>query len=435
MSVQTNIPSDIAPLLDTPVAIIGHGVSGQALGGLVARLGGSCVYYDTKSRSAEHLFDATLAATHKLALFSPGFEIDHPWVKIARDAGCRVIGELEFGARFWNGSLYCITGSNGKTTTTELLVSAFGVVGTQALAVGNIGRPLSDICLRPECEGRIALCETSSFQAESLDQMRCDGLIWLNLYDNHLDRHGSMKAYFEAKWKLVERLRKPILVVGETVAKFADEFGHKLPGYANVVGPKDYEQWSMPRSSAYCVRKQAENLLLARRFWALLNLDEAVLRRAAEELEPLPFRMNALPGPDGVTYWNDSKATNYAACFGALDNFTGKVVWIGGGRNRNENPEVLAEGIASRVRTAILTGETAQALAQCLSRHGVPVQCCSSLAEAVHEARRCALPGDNVLFSPAHSSHDAYRDYTERGRHFESLVARLGDPTERLPKI
>jgi UDP-N-acetylmuramoylalanine--D-glutamate ligase len=431
---QGKIPQDIEPLLSSPVAVIGHGVSGQAIGGLVSRIGGKCVFYDTKNRSEEKVFNADAAKKHKLAVFSPGFEIDHPWIEIARKAGCVTMGELEFGARFWNGRLYCVTGSNGKTTTTELIVSALNTIGKPALAVGNIGRPLSDICARKECEGKIAVCETSSFQAESVDKMGLDGLIWLNLYENHLDRHGSMKAYFMAKWRLVERVREPIVVVGESVVQFAKEFGCKLPDFAQVVGPKDYEQWPMGRNSAYCVRKQAENLLLIRRFWQLLGLDENVLRRCAEELEPLPFRMNALPGPDGVTYWNDSKATNYAACFGALANFTDKVVWIGGGRNRNENPEDLAKGIAPHIRKAILTGETANALAECLTRRGVPVQCCSNLAEAVLAAKLSALPCDNVLFSPAHSSHDVYRDYMERGRHFESLVAKLGDPAQHFPK-
>jgi len=417
-----------AVLSGKAVAVIGHGVSGQAIGGLVARLGGKSVYYDMKSRSAEHVFDTEAARRHNLAVFSPGFEIDHAWLNIAREAGCETIGELEFASRFWKGPLYCVTGSNGKTTTTELLTAAFIASGKPALAVGNIGRPLSDICMRAECEGKTAVCEVSSFQSESAEAMSIDGLIWLNLYDNHLDRHGSMKAYFMAKWRLVERLRHPVLVVGETVADFALEFGLKLPDFAQVVRRGDTEAWKMPESSAFCVRKQAENLFLARRFWSLLGLDEAVLRRSAESLEPLPFRMNALPGPDGVTYWNDSKATNFAACFGALDNFSGKVVWIGGGRDRGENPETLAAGIAPGVRIAILTGETAPALGDALARRNVRVITCANLSDAVLAARKNALAGENVLFSPAHSSHDAYRDYMERGRHFESLVARLGDP-------
>jgi UDP-N-acetylmuramoylalanine--D-glutamate ligase len=433
MSSPLTIPADIQPLLDTPVAVIGHGVSGQAIGGLVSRIGAHCAYYDLKSRSASHEFNAAIAAKHKLVVFSPGFEIDHPWLEIARKAGCVTMGEMEFGARFWDGKLYCVTGSNGKTTTTELLVSAFNASGISAFGVGNIGRPLSDIALRAECAGKTAICETSSFQAESADSLKIDGLIWLNLYDNHLDRHGSMKAYFAAKWKLVERLRAPVLVIGESVAKFADEFGYKLPDYAQVVGPGSMEPWPMPRTSAYNVLKQAENLLLARSFWTRLGMNSEILRKCAENLEPLPFRMNLLPGPDGITFWNDSKATNYAACFGALENFKDKVVWIGGGKNRGENPETLATGLAPRVKVAILTGETAYALRDCLARKGVPTKCVPSLADAVLVARHAASPGDNVLFSPAHSSHDAYRDYMERGRHFESLVARLGDPAARLP--
>ncbi|MFA5256542.1 MAG: UDP-N-acetylmuramoyl-L-alanine--D-glutamate ligase [Opitutales bacterium] len=434
MSNHSNIPSDIEPLLARPVAVLGYGVSGQALGGLLARIGADFVFYDTKGRNAVHLFDAAAAAGHSLVLYSPGFAQGHPWLEAARVAGCALMGELEFASRFWRGRLICITGTNGKTTMTELVAAVLNLSGQKALCVGNIGRPLSDIALRPECEGWTAVCETSSFQAESLDKFRADSLIWVNFFNNHLDRHGDAKGYFAVKWKLVERLRGTELVLGESVAAAAERFGYELPDFAQVVGPGDYVPWTMPPDSAFGTRRQAENLLLVRRWWATSGLDTELVRRAAISLTPLPHRLNRIPAPGGVTFWNDSKATNYEACIGALENFDSKVIWIGGGMDRGETPEDLASAVAPRVRLAVLTGQCAPELARCLDLRGVPSICADSLKDAVLAAWQNAQKGENILFSPGHSSHDSFRDYTERGRFFESVVAGLGDPNDHLPK-
>ncbi len=433
MNDATNIPSDIAKLLEKPVAILGRGVSGQAAASLVARMGGTSVFYDTKGRNCVKEFDAAAASGHGLVVFSPGFVRSHPWLDVAREAGCALMGELEFSSRIWKGPLICVTGSNGKTTLTELLTSALVLSGRPALAVGNIGRPLSDIAMRPECEGRIAVCEVSSFQAESLDRFRCDSLIWVNIFNNHFDRHGDLRGYFEAKWRLVERLREPSLVVGPTVRDAAENFGCLLPRFAQVVTPSDYVPWPMPVTSAFHPRRATENLLLARRWWSVSGLDPDIVRKAAENLAPLPHRLNPIPVPGGITFWNDSKATNHEACIGAMENFDSKVVWIGGGRDRGENPADLVKAIAGKVRMAVLVGETTKSLGDALAEQGVPFAIASGLEEAVAIARHNAVSGENILFSPGYSSHDVYRDYTERGRHFEFFVSHGGESRREDP--
>jgi len=428
MSFSINMVPEMEKLLALPVAVLGYGVSGKAIGGLLARIGASMVFYDTKGRSTVHEFDRGMAAQHGLVLFSPGFELTHPWLEAAREAGCVIMGELEFASHFWKGPLICVTGSNGKTTITELVCKVLNLSCSHAMTVGNIGRPLSDVALRPECEDKVAVCEVSSFQAESLDNFRADALIWINFFNNHLDRHGDARSYFAAKWKLVERLRQPDLIVGCSVAEAAERFGYKLPDFAQVVCPEDYVGWPMPRDGAFFPRRQAENLLLVRRWWTSMGRDSEIVRNAAASMEPLPHRLNALPSINEVTFWNDSKATNYEASIGAVENFDEKVIWIGGGRDRGESPDLLAEAIAPKIRLAILTGQCAPALMQSLERRGVATLCCGTLDDAVQAAWKNAQKGENILFSPGHSSHDSFRDYTERGRHFESIVAGLGTP-------
>ncbi len=428
MNFSVELSPRMRELLARPVAVFGAGVSGRAVAGLLARIGAQWVFYDTKGRNNVREFGPQEAAGHGLVVYSPGFAEDHPWLCAARTGGCVTLGEMEFAFRFWHGPLVCITGSNGKTTITELVTSLLNSGSRKALAVGNIGRPLSDVALRPECADRTAVCEISSFQAESLDRFRADALIWVNFFNNHLDRHGDLRGYFAAKWKLVERLRGRELVVGRSVADAAERFGYVLPDFAQVVDADSYVPWPMPRTSAFFPKRPAENLLLVRRWWATAGQDPLAVRKAAEALGPLPHRLNAVPAPSGkITFWNDSKATNHQACIGALENFENKVLWIGGGRDRGEKPEELAEAIAPRLRMAFVTGETAPLLAARFGELGVPCTVCEGLSQAVQAAWENALPADDIIFSPGHSSHDSFRDYNERGNYFESCVAKLGD--------
>ena len=426
MSFNVELTPRMQELLAKPVAIFGYGVSGRSMAGLLARIGAEFVFYDTRGRNTVHVFDDASAANHSLVLFSPGFELSHPWLETARKCGCATMGELEFGAMFWNGPLVCVTGSNGKTTITELITSVINLSCGRAMAVGNIGRPLSDVALRSECEGRVAVCEVSSFQAESVEEMRMDTLIWVNFFNNHLDRHGGLRGYFEAKWRLVERLRGKEFIVSRNVADAAERFGYTLPDFAQIVDPDSYVPWPMPKTSAFFPKRASLNLALVRRWWATSGRDPFVVKSAAESLHPLPHRLNPLPADRGITFWNDSKATNYEACIGALENFDSKVIWIGGGRDRGETPADLVAAIAPKIRMAILTGETAPALEKLFKERGVACVCSPSLKDAITSAWENALEGENILFSPAHSSHDTFRDYTERGNFFESCVARLG---------
>src|ERR1043166_3705941 len=186
-----------------PVAVFGGGVSGQGVTELLTALGARGLLYDVKGLE----FTATAARQHTLVVFSPGFAPNHPWLEIARRAGATCMGELDFASLFWTGRVIAITGTNGKTTLTEFLTHALRSVGCRATATGNVGYSFSRLAAETEGGGpeMTAVCEVSSFQAETLTHFRADASLWTNFAEDHLDRHGTLEAYFPGKGQLGKR--------------------------------------------------------------------------------------------------------------------------------------------------------------------------------------------------------------------------------------
>ncbi|MBN2068059.1 MAG: UDP-N-acetylmuramoyl-L-alanine--D-glutamate ligase [Opitutales bacterium] len=423
---RSDLPSYMLDLLSKPVAVFGYGVSGQAVISLLERLECQWVCYDEREgEQSTRSFPEVDAAKHNLVIYSPGFDPRHRWFDVARGNGCTVMAEMEFSARLWQGPVIAITGTNGKTTICDFLAYALKRSGRNTIAVGNIGYPLSKAVGLPEYDSVTAVAEVSSFQAEGLDHFRADALIWSNFSEDHLDRYKSMEEYFAAKWRLVERLRKPNLVVGESVALWAETFGYKLPEFAQVISPDSFNQWAMPHESAFQAKRQAYNLLLIRRFWEQESLPQTLLQSAAESFSPREHRLRLISRVSDIAFWNDSKATNFDSTIGALENFDAQVLWIGGGKDRGGDIGVFAEQIAPKIRYAFLIGETAPKMVEFLETFNVPCFCCVSLAEAVEMALQKALPGENVLFSPGFSSQDSFLSYVERGTVFENAVNSL----------
>ena len=227
-------PHTFTTLLARPVAVLGAGVSGQGVLELLAAIGGQGVLYDEQAVNAERQFTAREAATHGLVVFSPGFSLEHPWFAVARAAGCTCLGELDFASLFWRGELVAITGTNGKTTLTEFLVYALNAAGKRALATGNVGYPLSRFVVEQAGRADIAVCEVSSFQAETLQHLKPTSTLWTNFAEDHLERHPGMAAYFSAKWRLVERTPPGAVWVGSSVQRHALSSGHALPAAAGL---------------------------------------------------------------------------------------------------------------------------------------------------------------------------------------------------------
>ena len=415
-------PEFLAPLLTKPVAIFGGGVSGEGVRALVAALGAAAKIYDTKAgRGVE--FTPVAAQQHALVIFSPGFAPEHPWLALARKAGAECLGELDFASLFWHGRLIAITGTNGKTTLTEFLTHALRSIGHDARATGNIGDPFSRLAVLTGGGGKesIALCEVSSFQSETFQHFRADATLWTNFAEDHLERHPGLENYFSAKWKLIEHTDQDAVYVGSSVVRFAHKFDRPL---ATATAVPTENQSPDPRlaRTVFADYPQRENFLLAAAWWRAMDFNEAALFAAARTFKLGRHRLTCVAESAGVTYWNDSKATNFHAVEAALSGFDAPVVLLAGGRSKGGDLAGFVHRIAPRVKHVILIGETSEELAFHCSTFRAAHTRCGTLAEAVRRATELAAPGEHVLLSPGFASFDMFRNYEDRGEQFEQLV-------------
>ncbi|HND61922.1 MAG TPA: UDP-N-acetylmuramoyl-L-alanine--D-glutamate ligase [Opitutaceae bacterium] len=443
----------LPPLLKSrfgpPVAILGGGVSGEGVQALVAALGGTAKVYDQKGLE----FTAKAAAGHGLVVYSPGFPPEHPWLARARAAGAEVLAELDFAALCWGGKVIAVTGTNGKTTLTEFLTHALRTAGRTAVATGNIGHPFTRLVaevgsgLLPAPGSALqrltaqhpnrhvtgaardcyAVCEVSSFQAEGLRHFHADATLWTNFAEDHLERHPGLEAYFSAKWNLITRTAPGAVFAGTTVQRFAARFDRPLPASAAVASEA---QPADPRlaGTVFAEYPQRENFLLAAAWWRHAGFDEKTLLAAARTFALGRHRLSRVMEQEGVTYWNDSKATNFHAVEAALASFPHPVVLIAGGKGKGGDLAGFVHRIAPRVKHALLIGEQGAELAFQCSTFRVAHTACASLEEAVRRAAELAEPGEHVLLSPGFASFDQFRNYEDRGDQFERLVRDLRAP-------
>ncbi len=420
---RTAIPAFLKPLLASPVAILGGGVSGEGVRALVAALGGEARIYDAKGAE----FTARAAAGHALAVFSPGFPPEHPWLARAKAAGAETLGELDLAALCWKGRVLAVTGTNGKTTSTEFLTHALRAVGKAAYATGNIGHSFSQLAAETNggTKDSWAVCEVSSFQAETLRFFRADATIWTNFAEDHLERHPGLEAYFSAKWNLVARTAPGAVFAGSSVQRHAARFDRPLPAVAAVASEG---QAADPRlaGTVFADYPQRENFLLALAWWRSAGFVEPALFAAAQTFKLGRHRLARVGEHDGVTFWNDSKATNFHAVEAALAKFDAPVVLIAGGKGKGGDLAGFVHRIAPRVKHAVLLGSTSPELAFHCATFRVAHTTCATLEEAVRRAAELAVAGEHVLLSPGFASFDQFRNYEDRGDQFERLVGELG---------
>lgn len=422
---QMSLPSSISALVHKPVAVFGAGVSGQGVAALLRKLDIDWVVYDRRGeQDCIGVFTPEHAYHHDLVVYSPGFAQQHPWRRVAATAGCVVMGEFDFASLFWSADLIAVTGTNGKTTLTEFLTFALRQRGIRAEAVGNIGYPLSGLLASDATAIQCAVCEVSSFQAENLQHFSPDAVLWTNFDEDHLDRYSHLEAYFNAKWVLLERLASPKLVVGTSVAAWAHRFGKRLPDSAEIVD-RAAQRDAVPTGCCFDNFPQSENYLIARRYWELLGYDVAELAAAARQFRPPRHRLQRVATMGEVSFWNDSKSTNFAATLAALATFAEPVYWIGGGKKKGGDVATFAKQVAPLVAGAFLVGESSAELQSYLAQSGIFASTFESIEDALESALERITGRAAVVLSPGFSSQDQFLDYAQRGRHFEDAVWQL----------
>lgn len=425
-------PALLQPALAKPVAVFGGGVSGEGVQALLAAIGATGKIYDAQgARGAE--FTAAAARQHALVIFSPGFAPEHPWLDRARASGALTLGELDFASLFWRGRLIAITGTNGKTTLTEFLTHALSASGRSAVATGNIGHPFSRLVAEKTggAKEMFALCEVSSFQAETLQHFRADAALWTNFAEDHLERHPGLESYFGAKWRLIARTAPGAAFVGSSVLKYAQKFDRPVHGVQAVATENQPADPRLART-VFAGYPQRENFLLAAAWWWANGWDETALVAAAQTFRLGRHRLARVGDHDGVVFWNDSKATNFHAVEAALAGFAAPVVLIAGGKSKGGDLAGFVHRIAPHVKHAVLIGETSAELAFHCSTFRVAHTSCANFPEAVRRAAELAAPGEHVLLSPGFASFDLFRNYEDRGDQFELLVQNLAAPAGNL---
>jgi UDP-N-acetylmuramoylalanine--D-glutamate ligase len=371
-----------------------------------------------------------LLASVSTVVKSPGVPQQAPVIAAARRQGLRVVGEVEIGWRLLPNEFIAVTGSNGKTTTAELIGHIHREAGRPVTVAGNVGTAITSLPGRLEPEA-VLVCEVSSFQLEDSEAFAPEASVLLNLAEDHLDRHGSFDAYRAAKLEVFAHQPPEAIAVAPT------DLAADLPGEAVRVtfGPEgDIEYrggriaWrGRPLIDAAEIRLRGahnrENAMAAAGVCLARGVPADAVEAGLRSFAGVPHRMEEIARIGDVLYVNDSKATNVASALVGIQSFPpGTVHAILGGRGKGGGYGPLARALAEHGRAAYLIGEAAPELAEALAPAGVPIHDCGDLERAVAAAREAARPGDVVLLSPACASYDQYRSFEERGDHFRRLV-------------
>jgi UDP-N-acetylmuramoylalanine--D-glutamate ligase len=435
-----------------PYLVVGLARSGRAAALLLASRGEEVIGCDVGSPAGlEGLREAAvevhldtdgvpLLERARCLVKSPGVPREAPVVRLARERGIPVLGELELAWRVLPNRFVAVTGTNGKTTVTELLGHVWRTASEPVAVAGNVGTPLASLA-GEVAEDVTVVCEASSFQLEDAEAFAPECAVLLNVTPDHLDRHHDFEDYLRAKLRIFANQGN------DDVAVFnADEpalEGRDLGGCARripycrgadpdcavsinedvlFVGSEplmEVAELSLPGPH------NADNAMAAAVAATAMGIDRGSIREALRTFPGVPHRLERVAEIDGVLYINDSKATNVAAAAAALRSFDGGVRAILGGSLKGGGFEGLAEPVAERCVACYLIGEAADALASDLAGSGVELRRSGDLEAAVREAARDAVRSEVVLLAPACASFDAYRDYEERGEHFRSLVEEL----------
>jgi UDP-N-acetylmuramoylalanine--D-glutamate ligase len=390
-----------------------------------------------------------------LIVLSPGVPHTHEFLQAARQKGVPVIGEIELAFRFVRYPIIAITGTNGKTTTTSLLGDMLKQCGMQVFVGGNIGNPLIGFVDREEKADWIVL-EISSFQLDTIEIFSPDIGILLNITPDHLDRYPDMAGYAASKGRIFQNQTAEDIaifngadswVLSETSRIHSRKWvfnGSNSPEEGARIGEtnmmfhftsspyrKASETAADPLSVYLDIRESRlygghnrENISAAAMAAMAAGGDIRDIQTALNRFKGLSHRIEFVRKHRGVTYVDDSKATNVDAVNRALDAFHEPVVLIMGGRDKGGGYRTLENGIRNHVKHLILLGEAGDLIAEALGYH-VPVERVASMADAVSAAHRTAVSGDVVLLSPACASFDMFTSYAHRGDVFQHEVWKL----------
>ncbi|MBN2057458.1 MAG: UDP-N-acetylmuramoyl-L-alanine--D-glutamate ligase [Candidatus Saganbacteria bacterium] len=433
------------------IAVLGLAKSGLAAAERLKGLGKQVFLSETKPRS--QISPASLKALAELGLeaefgghsqkvlladlivISPGIPLDIPIVRQAAAKGIPVISEIELAYRLLTKPIIAITGTNGKTTTTTLIGELLKAAGKKVAVAGNIGEPL---VLVDDTALDYIIAEISSYQLETIVDFRPWISVILNIQPDHLVRHGDMSGYIKAKARIfINQTGDDYLVFNEddpAVKKMAKTASCRLKGFSKdcfkiiTLDPKEIK---IPG------RHNLENSLAAATVADICGVDKQVVAEVLKNFPGVEHRIEMVAEGNGVTYYNDSKATNPDSTLVALETFAGRgIVLILGGKDKGTELATLSKKIKEFVKFVVLIGEATDRFAAALKQAGYSaVSRVNDLEAAVRTAGAKAVKGDIVLLSPACASFDMFANFEERGRVFKQIVKEVVGGSEPSPSF
>ncbi|HSH13925.1 MAG TPA: UDP-N-acetylmuramoyl-L-alanine--D-glutamate ligase [Desulfurivibrionaceae bacterium] len=454
---------------DSRVVVVGLGRSGMAAVRLLRKMGVSVAVSEATPREkldpenlswlAAHAISvecgghsADLLSGADLLVVSPGVPLDLPQLRDAAAAGVPVLGELALACAMVETPIVAITGTNGKSTVTELVGEMFRAAEMRVFVGGNLGTPLSEYLLgEQDCE--VLVLEVSSFQLDTAPGFAPEVAVLLNISPDHLDRYPDYEAYAASKFSIFGGQKPSSAAI---LNRDDDELMQRMAGYqvpgrqffygdgsgmegrgAAISGSEiiasgltagELEHYSLAGTSLGQepnVHNGAAAILAAR----LLGCPAAAVRQALAGFRPLQHRLALVAEINGVQFFDDSKATNIGAVAAALRGMSRPVVLIGGGRDKGGDYALLHDLVREKVKGMVLVGEAREKMAASFAQL-TRVEVAAGLGEAVTIASRLAEAGDAVLLSPACASFDMFSGYAQRGLVFRAAVAALANARE-----
>ena len=428
------------------VAILGAGRSGRAAAVLALREGASVSAWDEAGPAALEGMppqvilhpNATVEQGYEvlcdLLVVSPGIDTYGPYVEAFARHAAEVIGEVELAARYYKGRIIGITGTNGKTTTTELVARILSHAGLGGAACGNYGIPFAEIVLEDHPPAAVSL-ELSSFQLETLRTLHPEVAIWLNFAPDHMDRYPSVAAYLAAKLRIFEnqtgtdtaviRSGETLPLVAAKIVSFStmDESAAWFSDGRTILHGGE-TVLDLEHGTGLRGLHNAENAMAALAAGQAFGIPTALMREALRGYAPPPHRCELIRTLDGVEYLNDSKATNLHALESALRSQTRPVVLLAGGKDKGLDYSSVLPLLREKALACVTYGQIGKPLMELFSS-AVASQAVATLADAITTARGLAPRGSTILLSPGTSSFDQFSGYEQRGNSFRDLVNQL----------
>lgn len=437
------------------IAVLGVGQSGLAVAKLLLRHGvrvfvSDSAPLDEKEEARELLNSLQIpyefgehsekVLRHEGIVVSPGISLNHPILLSAQKACIPIWGELEVASWFCKSPIVAITGSNGKSTVTQWIGEVFQKSGLSTLVAGNIGNAFSEWVEKSVPEGVVVL-EVSSFQLETIHTFHPFIAVFLNLSQDHLNRHGTLENYGKMKARIFENQTENdyailngeddfVRLLTQSIYSKRVFFGHSECGEwcGFVRGGKLVLRLNGTEEELLSVSELAlpgdhnlQNALAVALATRVFGINQEIISEALHTFRGLPHRLEWVRTLDQVRWVNDSKATNVDSVRYALGSFEAPIVLIAGGRDKDSDFTVLREEVKKKVRCGILIGEAAEKIEKAWER-ACPLIRANSLKEAVDMARKQAHSGDVVLLSPACASFDMFKNFEDRGEQFKKLV-------------